>query len=575
LGGASWSGVSGGSITVTLSGLSVGHQYEVQVWAYDDRASIATRTETLNGSASDISIQTLARGFTMLGRFAIGTFTPDSTSQVFTVTDSSASGPQINALQLRDLSTAVTPWQPPATLPPRAVVWQNAASLAGSGDVATQGTSVLATYFNTSNPGSYIVNGVTFINNGTLTTTQNAVTVSLTGNWAVFGGTANGQTGSYGTILNGAAWGSASQAITLTGLTPWTKYLAQFWLVDGRGTSGKRTTISTTLSDVNVQALSYYSPTNAGVQVVGTFIAPQTGTEVFRLNYGSNEIDTTTFQLRQLPAVALTTSIVSNLFQISWPADHTGWRLMAQTNHVASGISSDPNDWSVVPGSTETNLMNLPFTLAEYYRLANPDDGVSAFKTGNVILFQGDSITDGGRSYTGDPDDSLGQGYAFILGSKYSAMYPDRQLTFINRGISGNTVSNLLGRWQTDTIALKPDILSILIGVNDSEPVAQYQQTYDQLLAQTVAALPNVRLVLCDSFCWPSSVGSVQSARTQAVHDLAVKYHAAVVYFQLGFNDACQSATNPFWIWDGIHPSWAGHQVLADEWVNAVNAFYH
>ena len=126
LGGASWSGVSAGSITVTLSGLTVGHQYEVQVWAYDDRASIATRTETLNGSASDISIQTLARGVTMLGRSGIGTFTPDSTSQVFTVTDSSASGPQINALQLRDLSVPIAPWQPPATLPPRAVVWQNA-----------------------------------------------------------------------------------------------------------------------------------------------------------------------------------------------------------------------------------------------------------------------------------------------------------------------------------------------------------------------------------------------------------------------------------------------------------------
>ena len=205
---------------------------------------------------------------------------------------------------------------------------------------------------------------------------------------------------------------------------------------------------------------------------------------------------------------------------------------------------------------------------------AKAADEMSAFKTGNRILFQGDSITDGGRWRTEDPNHILGQDYAYIIAAKYGAMYPERQLTFINRGVSGNTVSKLASRWQTDTIDLKPDILSILVGVNDSEPVSEYEKTYEKLLADTVAALPNVRLVLCDSFTWPSNVGEVQKARTKVVERLAAKYHAPVVYFQKAFNEACKRAPEKYWIWDGVHPTYSGHQIIVDEWVRTVQSFY-
>ena len=128
------------------------------------------------------------------------------------------------------------------------------------------------------------------------------------------------------------------------------------------------------------------------------------------------------------------------------------------------------------------------------------------------VLFQGDSIADGKRGRNADPNHILGHGYVFLLAAKYGAACPERQLTFINRGISGNKVADLAARWQTDTLDLKPDVVSILVGVNDllinfstNQPVSveDYEKTYDQLLAATVAANPKVKLVLCEPFIGP------------------------------------------------------------------------
>lgn len=143
----------------------------------------------------------------------------------------------------------------------------------------------------------------------------------------------------------------------------------------------------------------------------------------------------------------------------------------------------------------------------------NRSDDAPALHEGNRILFQGDSITDMNRGRSADPNHILGHSYAFIIAAKYGATLPERHLTFINRGVSGNKVSDLAGRWKNDTLDLKPD-LSILIGVNDLNggvPVDQYEEQYDQLLAQTVKALPNVRLVLASiqptaaSRFWPTN----------------------------------------------------------------------
>ena len=203
------------------------------------------------------------------------------------------------------------------------------------------------------------------------------------------------------------------------------------------------------------------------------------------------------------------------------------------------------------------------------------------------ILFQGDSITDGNRGRTADPNHILGHGYVFVIAAKYGADYPDRRLTFLNRGVSGNTVANLAARWQTDTIDLKPDVLSILIGVNDLDhgvSVELFEQQYDRLLADTVKALPNLKLVLGEPFSarvgrydnehWDDRVADLKK-RQAVVAKLADKYHAALVHYQKAFDEAIQRAPADYWIWDGIHPTYSGHQIMADEWIRTVSQFWH
>ena len=208
---------------------------------------------------------------------------------------------------------------------------------------------------------------------------------------------------------------------------------------------------------------------------------------------------------------------------------------------------------------------------------------IPAFGANARILFQGDSITDGNRGRSADPNHILGHGYCFIIAAKYGAQYPERKLTFMNRGVSGNTVSNLQARWQKDTLELKPDVLSILIGINDSAkvPLDQYEQIYDRLLAETKAALPNVKFVLCEPFYLPKGGHRDGDARDldvkkrQAiVAKLAEKHHAALVRLQRVFDEACQHAPAEYWVWDGVHPTYSGHQLVADEWVKAVSQYY-
>jgi lysophospholipase L1-like esterase len=209
---------------------------------------------------------------------------------------------------------------------------------------------------------------------------------------------------------------------------------------------------------------------------------------------------------------------------------------------------------------------------------------IAIFQPGTRILFQGDSITDGNRGRSEDPNHILGHGYVFIIAAQYGATFPERNLTFINRGISGNKVTDLEKRWQQDTIHLKPDVLSILIGVNDNGnvPLEQYEQVYEKILTKAEAANPKIRLVLGEPFCLP--VGKVKQnwdtfskgirAEQEAVARLARKHHAALVKFQKALDAACNRAPAEHWIWDGIHPTYSGHQIMADEWIRAVREFW-
>ena len=203
---------------------------------------------------------------------------------------------------------------------------------------------------------------------------------------------------------------------------------------------------------------------------------------------------------------------------------------------------------------------------------------IAAFTPNARILFQGDSITDGNRGRTADPNHILGHGYVFITAARHGAAFPDRKLDFMNRGVSGNTVLDLEKRWHADTLDLKPDVLSILIGVNDScrgVPLDQYEQVYDRLIIAAKTANPKLKLVLCEPFL--AAKGDPNDdihKRGAIVARLAQKHGAALVHFQRVFDEAAKHAPADYWIWDNVHPTYRGHQLMADEWERVVRAFW-
>jgi len=205
-------------------------------------------------------------------------------------------------------------------------------------------------------------------------------------------------------------------------------------------------------------------------------------------------------------------------------------------------------------------------------------------KSEKTFLFQGDSITDAGRSFDKDWNHVFGQGSAYLIASRLNYEYPDRDYKFFNRGISGNTIDDLASRWQKDTIDMNPDILSMLVGINDVQGVIKgtskttaddFGNTYDKLLHQTVTELPRIQLIINEPFILP--VGMVKAnltswtnelqKRQDILKNLATKYNAVYVPLQDAFNKALKKAPADHWIWDGIHPMPAGYELVAREWL--------
>lgn len=171
---------------------------------------------------------------------------------------------------------------------------------------------------------------------------------------------------------------------------------------------------------------------------------------------------------------------------------------------------------------------------------------------GLTFLFQGDSITDGNRGRNNDPNHIMGHGYAFAIASRLGADFPDKKLKFINRGVSGNMATDLEKRWQSDALDLKPDVLSILIGVNDTASVVkqrenpvnveQYGASYASLLNQTKEKFPNVLFVLGEPFIlhvgtsnnWEAWEADL-SKRRRIVQKLAEKHNAVYIKYQGAF----------------------------------------
>lgn len=208
---------------------------------------------------------------------------------------------------------------------------------------------------------------------------------------------------------------------------------------------------------------------------------------------------------------------------------------------------------------------------------------------GDVILFQGDSITDAGRgnrnAFSPNNAGAMGNGYALMAAGQLLSQYPGKDLKIYNKGVSGNKVFQLADRWDADTLAIKPNILSIHIGVNDywhtltngyTGTIDNYITDYKKLLDRTKAALPNVKLIICEPF-GVLGVRSVTDAWypafnqfKKAARDIADQYDAPFVPYQAAFDKAITQAPPAYWTGDGVHPSIAGAALMAHTWLEAV-----
>jgi lysophospholipase L1-like esterase len=206
----------------------------------------------------------------------------------------------------------------------------------------------------------------------------------------------------------------------------------------------------------------------------------------------------------------------------------------------------------------------------------------------NVVLFQGDSITDAGRKKEDSGYNNagiLGSGYAMIAGSELLYRFADKNLKVYNRGISGNKVYQLAERWDKDCLSLNPQIISILIGVNDfwhtltsgyKGTIKTYNDDLRALLDRTKEKLPDVQLIIGEPFAvagtkavdekWYPAFNDYR----KAAREIAESYNAVFIPYQSIFDKAQKSAPGVYWTGDGVHPTLAGAHLMAHGWLEAV-----
>ncbi len=196
------------------------------------------------------------------------------------------------------------------------------------------------------------------------------------------------------------------------------------------------------------------------------------------------------------------------------------------------------------------------------------------------VLFQGDSITDCGR----DKEDSshLGFGYVNMIAAWYAAIYPQNEVTFLNKGVSGDRAKDLVQRLNPDCIALEPSLVSILVGINDclrrydsNDPTSMEEYaTHYRLLLQQTKEKTDARILLLEPFLLPYPADRKNfredlDPKIQVVRSLAREFQATLVPLDGIFHAACTYKTPSFWAYDGVHPSPAGHALIAKEWLKA------
>lgn len=205
------------------------------------------------------------------------------------------------------------------------------------------------------------------------------------------------------------------------------------------------------------------------------------------------------------------------------------------------------------------------------------------------ILFQGDSVTDCGRDR--DNHISVGNGYPMLIKAQLGYDYPG-DYDFQNRAISGNRVVDVYARIKADIINLRPDYMSMLVGVNDvwhefdfcnGLSADKYEKIYSMMIEEIKAELPDIKIMIMEPFCLRASAtenneqfpdkwntfSSEVCKRAERAKAVAEKYGLCFVPLQEKFNAAAKIMPPDYWLADGVHPLAPGHELISREWLKA------
>ncbi len=201
------------------------------------------------------------------------------------------------------------------------------------------------------------------------------------------------------------------------------------------------------------------------------------------------------------------------------------------------------------------------------------------------IVFQGDSITDANKAST---IHKLGAGYPAFVSGFLCSNYPG-EYNCINSGVSGDRVVDVYARIKCDLWNHNPDYVSIFVGVNDIwhehngkngvEP-ERFEKMYDMIIEDTLSRYPNVKIMLIAPFIscgWILDDLGEQFKKdvfscAELVEKIAKKHNLVCITLQDKFDKAYQSYPEvKYWTVDGVHPTPAGHQIIADAWLDAFN----
>lgn len=199
------------------------------------------------------------------------------------------------------------------------------------------------------------------------------------------------------------------------------------------------------------------------------------------------------------------------------------------------------------------------------------------------ILFQGDSITDAFRAR--EDEKNLGCGYPNLVAAELGFENPG-EYEFLNKGVSGDRIVDLQSRIKKDMINLKPDVISILIGINDvwheieehnGVSTAKYELLYDMLIKEIKNELENAKLMIIEPFVLQGTATSGkwesfkkgQMEKAEAAKGVAYRNGVPFVPLQEKFNAVSKLAPDGFWLADGVHPTPAGHELIKREWIKA------